>query len=99
MVMKNKKKSKVLHYSNVHCIHVITEAKSESTFIDHSYFLIMMYLINQWIRERLGVLTFPASCRSCRGVRHWTEARPPPGNLRRGSVEQVETEDLSGERE
>lgn len=38
MVMKNEKKSKVLHYSNVHCTHVITEAKSESTFIDHSYF-------------------------------------------------------------
>lgn len=37
---------------------------------------------------------FPASCRSCRGVRRWTEARPPPGNLRRGSVEQGETEDL-----
>lgn len=36
----------------------------------------------------------PASCRSCRGVRHWSEAHPPPGNLRRGSVEQGETEDL-----
>lgn len=36
----------------------------------------------------------PASCRSYRGVRHWSEAHPPPGNLRRGSVEQGETEDL-----
>lgn len=36
----------------------------------------------------------PASCGSCRGVRHWSEAHPPPGNLRRGSVEQGETEDL-----
>lgn len=29
-------------------------------------------------------------------MRHWSEAHPPPGNLRRGSVEQGETEDLSG---
>lgn len=29
-------------------------------------------------------------------MRRWTEARPPLGNLRRGSVEQGETEDLSG---
>lgn len=89
----------MLHYSNVHSIHVITEAKSESTCIDHSYFL--MYLINliNGSERCWGVLTLPASCRSCRGVRHWTEARPPLGNLRRGSVEQGETEDLSGERE
>lgn len=89
----------MLHYSNVHCIQVITEAKSESTCIDHSYFL--MYLINliNGSERGVGVLTFPASCRSCRGVRRWSEAHPPPGNLRRGSVEQGETEDLSGERE
>lgn len=37
---------------------------------------------------------FPSSCRSCRGVRRWSEAHPPPDNLRRGSVEQGETEDL-----
>lgn len=38
----------------------------------------------------------PASCRSCRGVRHWTDAHLPHGALRRESVEQVETagEDL-----
>lgn len=53
---------------------------------------------NQWSERVTGVLTLPASCRSCRGVRHWTDAHLPHGALRRESVEQVETagEDLSG---
>lgn len=46
----------------------------------------------------MGILTLPVSCRSCRGVRHWTEAHLPLCTLRRESVEHGETEDLLGEK-